>query len=310
MVTTNIQSFSGNVEVAGTLSVTGNLISTTGVDKVDLSTDTTNALRPVIFSTGTTGSQSLKTDPGITYNPSTKTFTLTDNITASNATVSDYLIHKDNTNTYLGFPADDTISFTTGGGEKVRITSTGNLGVGSAAPAYKLHVVGNTYVTSNLTVGTANLHVDTLTGNVGIGTTTPIFTLDVHGTSNVGALTATTVNATTFTGSMSQSLSNGSYLTGDAYDGSVARTFAVDATTDSTANKIVARDASGNVYADRLFTADYLVHEGDINTYFGFPSNDTITFTTTGDERMRVDQYGNVAIGTTSAHYKLNVAGA
>jgi hypothetical protein len=309
MVTTNIQSFSGNVEVAGTLSVTGNLISTTGVDKVDLSTDTTNALRPVIFSTGTTGSQSLKTDPGITYNPSTKTFTLTDNITASNATVSDYLIHKDNTNTYLGFPADDTIAFTTGGGEKVRITSTGNLGVGSAAPAYKLHVVGNTYVTSNLTVGTANLHVDTLTGNVGIGTTTPIFTLDVHGTSNVGALTATTVNATTFTGSMSQSLSNGSYLTGDAYDGSVARTFAVDATTDSTANKIVARDASGNVYADRLFTADYLVHEGDINTYFGFPSNDTITFTTTGDERMRVDQYGNVAIGTTSAPYKLNVAG-
>jgi hypothetical protein len=309
MVTTNIQSFSGNVEVAGTLSVTGNLISTTGVDKVDLSTDTTNALRPVIFSTGTTGSQSLKTDPGITYNPSTKTFTLTDNITASNATVSDYLIHKDDTNTYLGFPADDTISFTTGGGEKVRITSTGNLGVGSAAPAYKLHVVGNTYVTSNLTVGTANLHVDTLTGNVGIGTTTPIFTLDVHGTSNVGALTATTVNATTFTGSMSQSLSNGSYLTGDAYDGSVARTFAVDATTDSTANKIVARDASGNVYADRLFTADYLVHEGDINTYFGFPSNDTITFTTTGDERMRVDQHGNVAIGTTSAPYKLNVAG-
>jgi hypothetical protein len=309
MVTTNIQSFSGNVEVAGTLSVTGNLISTTGVDKVDLSTDTTNALRPVIFSTGTTGSQSLKTDPGITYNPSTKTFTLTDNITASNATVSDYLIHKDNTNTYLGFPADDTIAFTTGGGEKMRITSTGNLGVGSAAPAYKLHVVGNTYVTSNLTVGTANLHVDTLTGNVGIGTTTPIFTLDVHGTSNVGALTATTVNATTFTGSMSQSLSNGSYLTGDAYDGSVARTFAVDATTDSTANKIVARDASGNVYADRLFTADYLVHEGDINTYFGFPSNDTITFTTTGDERMRVDQYGNVAIGTTSAPYKLNVAG-
>src|SRR6056300_1360458 len=184
MVTTNIQSFSGNVEVAGTLSVTGNLISTTGVDKVDLSTDTTNALRPVIFSTGTTGSQSLKTDPGITYNPSTKTFTLTDNITASNATVSDYLIHKDNTNTYLGFPADDTISFTTGGGEKVRITSTGNLGVGSAAPAYKLHVVGNTYVTSNLTVGTANLHVDTLTGNVGIGTNSPAYKLDVRGTAS------------------------------------------------------------------------------------------------------------------------------
>jgi len=36
--------------------------------------------------------------------------------------------------------------------------------------------------------------VDTETGNVGIGTTNPAYTLDVHGSSNVGALTTTSVS--------------------------------------------------------------------------------------------------------------------
>ena len=49
-------------------------------------------------------------------------------------------------------------------------------------------------VSSNLEVGTSNLFVDTETGNVGIGTTAPAYKLDVHGSSNVGALTATTVS--------------------------------------------------------------------------------------------------------------------
>jgi len=49
-------------------------------------------------------------------------------------------------------------------------------------------------VSSNLEVGTSNLFVDTETGNVGIGTTSPGYKLDVHGTSNVGALTATTLS--------------------------------------------------------------------------------------------------------------------
>jgi hypothetical protein len=57
-----------------------------------------------------------------------------------------------------------------------------------------LEVTGNAYVSSNLSVGTANLHVDTLTGRIGVGTVSPGYTLDVHGTSNVGALTVTSVS--------------------------------------------------------------------------------------------------------------------
>jgi hypothetical protein len=51
----------------------------------------------------------------------------------------------------------------------------------------------NLNTSSNLEVGTANLFVDTTSGNVGVGTTNPAYTLDVHGTSNAGALTATSL---------------------------------------------------------------------------------------------------------------------
>ena len=89
-------------------------------------------------------------------------------------------------------------------------------------------------------------------GNVGVGTTSPAYKLDVHGSANVGALTATTIsgplsgNASTAT-QVNNSLTPGSYLTGSAFNGSAAQTFAVDATTTNTANKIVARDASGHI---------------------------------------------------------------
>ena len=54
--------------------------------------------------------------------------------------------------------------------------------------------IQKTIMEGDLEVGTSNLFVDTETGNVGIGTTNPAYTLDVHGTSNVGALTATSVS--------------------------------------------------------------------------------------------------------------------
>jgi hypothetical protein len=44
-------------------------------------------------------------------------------------------------------------------------------------------------------------------------------------------------------------LSPGNYLTGSDYDGSTARTFAIDATTTATASKVVARDSDAGIAA-------------------------------------------------------------
>src|SRR6056300_566312 len=63
---------------------------------------------------------------------------------------------------------------------------------------------------------------------------------------NSGGITVTG----SITGSMSTSLSPGSYLTGTAYNGSTARTFDVDATDAATASKVVARDANGSFSAN------------------------------------------------------------
>ena len=70
MATTNIQSFSGDVEVAGELTVTGQLNSTTGSDKVKLTATTTNETDYIPLSKGTTSAQALYTDSNLTYNPS------------------------------------------------------------------------------------------------------------------------------------------------------------------------------------------------------------------------------------------------
>ena len=47
------------------------------------------------------------------------------------------------TNTGFWFPAADTIAASTGGSERMRITSSGNVGIGVAAPDERLHVFGN-----------------------------------------------------------------------------------------------------------------------------------------------------------------------
>ena len=73
--------------------------------------------------------------------------------------------------------------------------------------------------------------------------------------------TARTINGTSFNGSANititantpNTLSRGSYLTGSNFNGGSATTWAVDATTSSTASKIVARDGSGHIYGNYIF---------------------------------------------------------
>jgi hypothetical protein len=55
-------------------------------------------------------------------------------------TITDKIIHSGDTNTAIRFPAADTVTFETAGSERMRIDSSGNVGIGTTSPASKLDV--------------------------------------------------------------------------------------------------------------------------------------------------------------------------
>ena len=57
--------------------------------------------------------------------------------------------------------------FSDGSAERMRINSTGNVGIGTASPTQKLHIVGNTFIDGGLKINAANIDF------TGLGTTDP-----------------------------------------------------------------------------------------------------------------------------------------
>jgi hypothetical protein len=190
-----------------------------------------------------------------------------------------YIIHKNDTNTYFGFPSDDTFIINTNGTERLRANSSGNVGIGTTSPGYKLDVDGDINMSSGSSLringvaqsfgsgspvwslNSTNAYYNS--GNVGIGTSSPGYKLDVDGDINMSSGSSLRING-------------------------VAQSFG---------------GFSGDI-------ADYITHTSDSDTKFGFPSNDTFTITTANGERFRITSSGDVGIGNTAnSGYKLDVSG-
>jgi microcystin-dependent protein len=120
------------------------------------------------------------------------------NVGVGNATPS-YKLDVNGTGRFVGnvdmsAGLDITGNLTVGTSDFFVNDSTGNVGIGNAAPSYKLDVngtgkfIGNVDmsagldITGNLTVGTSDFFVNDSTGNVGIGNAAPSYKLDVNGT--------------------------------------------------------------------------------------------------------------------------------
>jgi hypothetical protein len=96
------------------------------------------------------------------------------------------------TNTGVFYPAADTVAISTGGTEQMRVNSSGNVGVGTTTPSYKLDVNGALNVSGAVTLLT---YVESV---VAIGTVTSSNTIALtNGTVQTATLTAST--ACTFT---------------------------------------------------------------------------------------------------------------
>jgi len=70
----------------------------------------------------------------------------TDGVSDIDGTAATPAIRGTDANTGIFFPAADTIAFSEGGAEAMRIDSSGNVGIGTTSPAQKLDVAGNARV--------------------------------------------------------------------------------------------------------------------------------------------------------------------
>jgi hypothetical protein len=83
----------------------------------------------------------LSTDLGNKANAANPTFTGVASFPDGSASAPS-ITNTGDTNTGLLFPADDTVAIATGGTERVRVASSGAVGIGTTAPIDIVHVVG------------------------------------------------------------------------------------------------------------------------------------------------------------------------
>jgi hypothetical protein len=173
-------------------------------------------------------------------------------------------------------------------------------------------------------------------GNVGIGDTSPDKKLVVYSSSSPDAMVLSHPTATTDTQgatllfrneTSSSSLSGAEigYRTGSAIDrGSLVFS---TSTASNVPTEKVRIDSAGNVgigtaapataldvvgqasFGDGTALLPSITNTGDTNTGIFFPAADTIAFSEGGAEAMRIDNAGNVGIGTTSPTNTLTVNG-
>jgi dipeptidyl aminopeptidase/acylaminoacyl peptidase len=234
-------------------------------------------------------------------------------------TITDKIIHSGDTNTAIRFPAADTFAVETAGSERMRIISTGNvgIGVGTTSPVERLAVrsvnvdgvatVANFLNLSNASANTAaeiQLTADQsfaklrVLRDAGGSTATTVLLSSVSGveTERMRVTSTGNVGIGTTTPQVRLDVESGSIRAGSA---TVSGTYSVSLRSGGSDSTTLRRYSTG-LGEVRHDGGTFQVVVGDANV---------MSLATDGTERMRIAATGNVGIGTTTPDARLDVEG-
>jgi hypothetical protein len=211
-----------------------------------------------------------------------------------------------------------TTGFSAAGTSGQVLTSTG-----TTAPGWTTATSANTASAIVQRDASGNFTAGTITAALSGNATTSSSTTGNAATATT-LQTARTINGTSFNGSANititanttNTLTLGSYLTGTSFNGSAAVTAAVDATTAATASKVVARDASGYVFAvyynaSGTFPVTASANTSGMATFTGTNGSDNYGrgYTAAAAATLLSGQTMNINGSSTSATTATNLAG-